>query len=81
VARQVKLDDSTTGELLLGGMVTELQNGWEASSEGWKDLEALAQWTIRKEIKSATVRYIQGSPSTKNIQRETVTPRNPDGTN
>jgi len=80
VASQAELDDSTGGELLLGGMITELQNAWGASSEEYEDLEALAQWAIRKETKLATVRHIQGSPSTKNIQRETTTPRNPDGT-
>jgi len=80
VAREAELDDSTGGELLLGGMITEVQNAWGASSEEYKDLEALAQWAIRKETKLATVRHIQGSPSTKNIQRETTTPRNPDGT-
>jgi len=80
VASEAELDDSTGGELLLGGMITELQNAWRASSEEYEDLEALAQWAIRKETKLATVRHIQGSPSTKNIQRETATPRNPDGT-
>jgi len=80
VASEAELDDSTGGELLLGGMITELQNAWGASSEEYEGLEALAQWAIRKETKLATVRHIQESPSTKNIQRETTTPRNPDGT-
>jgi len=80
VASEAELDDSTGGELLLGGMIAELQNAWGASSEEYEDLEALAQWAIRKETRLATVRHIQGSPSTKNIQRETTTPRNPDGT-
>jgi len=80
VASEAELDDSTGGELLLGGMVAELQNAWGASSEEYEDLETLAQWAIRKETKLATVRHIQGSPSTKSIQRETTTPRNPDGT-
>ena len=75
-----ELDDSTGGELLLGGMIAELQKAWGASSEEYEDLETLAQWAIRKETKLATVRHIQGSPSTKNVQRETITPRNPDGT-
>jgi len=80
VASEAELDDSTGGELLLGGMIAELQNAWGASSEEYEDLEALAQWAIRKEAKLATVRHNQGSPSTKNIQRETTTLRNPDGT-
>jgi len=50
------------------------------SSEEDEDLEILAQWAIRKETKLATVRHIQGSPSTKNIQGETTPPRNPDAT-
>jgi len=33
VASEAELDDSTGGELLLGGMITELQNAWGASSE------------------------------------------------
>jgi len=74
VASEAELDYSTGGELLLGGMVAELQNAWGASSEEYEDLEALAQWAIRKETKLATVRHIQGSPSTKNMQRETTTP-------
>jgi len=61
-------------------MLAELQNAWGASSEEYKDLEGLAQWAIRKETKLATVRHIQASPSTKSVQRETITPRNPDGT-
>ena len=61
-------------------MITELQNAWGASSEKYEDLEALAQWAIRKETKLATVRHIQGSPSAQNIQRGTTRPRNPDGT-
>jgi len=80
VASEAELDDSTGGELLLGGMITELQNAWGAISEEYEDLEALAQWAIWKETKLATVRHIQGSPSAINIQRETTTPRNPDWT-
>jgi len=74
VASDAELDNSTEGELLLGGMIRELQNAWGASSEEYDDLEALAQWAIRKETKLATVRHIQGLPSAKNIQRETATP-------
>jgi len=33
VASQAELDDSTGGELLLGGMIAELQNAWGNSSE------------------------------------------------
>jgi len=77
VASEGESEDSTGGELLLGGMITELQNAWRSSSEEYKDLQALAQWAIRKETKLASVRHIQGSPSTKNIQRETTTPRKP----
>jgi len=80
VASEAELDDSTGGELLLGGMIAKLENAWGASSEEYEDLETLAQWAIRKETKLATVRHIQGSPSTKNIPRETIKPRNPDGT-
>ena len=80
VASEAELDDSTGGELLLGGMIIELQNTWGASSEEYEDLEALAQWAIRKETKLATVKHIQRSLSTKNVQRETITPRNPEGT-
>jgi len=69
VASEAELDDSTGGDLLLGGMIAELENGWGASIEEYEDLETLAQWAIRKETKLATVRHIQGSPSTKNIQR------------
>jgi len=43
VASEAELEDSTGGELLLGVMITELQNAWEASSEEYEDLEALAQ--------------------------------------
>jgi len=39
VASEVELDDSTGGELLLGGMIAELQNAWGASSEEYEDLE------------------------------------------
>jgi len=60
-------------------MITEWQNAWGASGEEYEDLEALAQWAIWKETKLATVRHIQGSPSAKNIQRETTTPRNLEG--
>jgi len=80
VASEAKLDDSTGGELLQGGMIAELQNAWGASSEEYEDLEALPQWAIQKETKLATVRHIQGSPSAKNGQQETAVPRNPDGT-
>jgi len=80
VASEAELDDSTGGELLLGGMIAELQNAWGARSEEYEELETLAQWAIRKETKLAKVRYIQGSPSTKSFQRETITPRDPDGT-
>jgi len=80
VASAAELDDSTGGELLLGGMIAELQNTWGATSEEYEDLEALAQWAIRNETKLATVRYIQGSLSAKNSQRETTIPPNTDGT-
>jgi len=79
-ASEAELDDSTGGELLLGGLIAELQKAWRASSEEYEGHETLAQWAIRKETKLATVRDIQGSPSTKKVQRERITPRNPDGT-
>jgi len=79
VASEAKLDDSSGGELLLGGMIAELQNPWGASSVEYEGLEALAEWAIRKETKLATVRHIQGSPSAKNRQPETAIPRNPGG--
>jgi len=68
------------GQLLLGGMNTELQNAWGASSQEYEELEVLAQWAIRNETKLATVRHIQGSPSTKNVQGKTIRPQNSDGT-
>jgi len=82
VASEGELDDTTGGELVLGGMVTELQNAcqWGASSEEYEDLEVLAQWAIWKETKFAIVRNIPKSPSTKTVQKETTTPRNPEGT-
>ena len=80
MASEAELDEWTGGKLLLGEMNTELQNAWGASSKEYEDLEALAEWAIRKETKLATVRHIQGLPSTKNVQRETITPHNPDGT-
>jgi len=80
VASEAELDDSTGGELLLGGMIAELRNAWGATSEEYESLEALAQWAIRKETKLATIRHIQGSPSAKNSQRETAIPQYPDGT-
>ena len=33
VASETELDDSTAGEWLLGGMITDLQNAWGASSD------------------------------------------------
>jgi len=80
VAREAELDHSTVGELLQGEMIAKLQNASGTSSEEYEDLEALAQWAIRKETKLAMVRHIQGSPSAKNSQRETDIPRNPGGT-
>jgi len=79
VASEAELDDSTGGELLLGGTITELQNPWGTSSGEYEDLEALARWAIRKETKLATVRHVQGSTS-KNVQKKTMIPRNLDGT-
>jgi len=43
VASEAELDDSTGGELLLGGMIAELHNACGASSEEYADVEALAQ--------------------------------------
>jgi len=67
VASEAELDDSTGGELLLGGMITELQNARGASSEEYEDFETLPQWAIRKETKLTTIRHIQGSPLTKSV--------------
>jgi len=39
VASEAELDDSTGGELHLGGMIAELQNAWGATSEEYADLE------------------------------------------
>jgi len=74
VASKAELDDSTGGELHLGGMIAELQNAGGASSEEYEDLETLAQSALRKETKLATVRHIQGSPSAKNTRWETAIP-------
>ena len=43
VASEAELDDATGGELLLGGMSTELQNAWGASSDEYESTEALTQ--------------------------------------
>src|ERR1700712_2379858 len=81
VASEAELDDSTGGELLLGGMSTELQNAWGASSDEYESTEFLAQWAIRKETKLATVRHIQGNTLTRSPNPKTSdTPRNSDGT-
>jgi len=80
VASQAELDNSTRGELLLGGMTAELQNAWGACSEEYQDLETLAQWAIRKETKLGTVRHIQGSPAINRIEGERITSGNPDAT-
>src|SRR6195952_463438 len=81
VASKAKLDDSTGGELLLGGMSTELQNAGGASSDECESTEVLAQWAIRKETKLATVIHIQGNPSTRSPNPKTShTPRNSDRT-
>jgi len=42
VASEAELDDSTGGELLLGGINTELQNAWGVSSEASESIEVLA---------------------------------------
>jgi len=80
VPSEDELDDSTGGQVLLGGMKTELQNTRGASSEEYEERETLAEWVIWKATKPLTVRHIQGSPLTKNIQRETIRPPNPDRT-
>src|ERR1700712_354521 len=63
VASEAELDDSIGGELLLGGMSTELKNAWGASSDEYESTEVLTQWAIQKETKLARVRHIQGNPS------------------
>src|ERR1700712_2183014 len=81
VASEAELDDSTGGELLLGGMSTELQNTWGANSDKYESTEVLAQWAILKETKLATVRHIQGNTLTRSPNPKTSdTPRNSDGT-
>ena len=78
VASKAELDHSTGGDLLLGGINTELQNAWGASSTKYESTEVLAQWAILKETKLAMVRHIQGLPPTKNIQQEIITLQNPE---
>jgi len=80
VAREVELDNLTEGELLLGGMNTEFQNAWGASSGEYESTEVLAQWAIRKKTKLAKVTHIQGALAIKNILREIIAPSNPDRT-
>ena len=74
------LDNSTAGEWLLGGMNSELQNAWGASSDKFTNITALANWAIKKETKLATVRHIQGHKTTTPIQKANEIPRNPNGT-
>jgi len=62
MASEAEQANSTGGELLLGGMIAELQHAWGASSEECEDLKTLAQWAIQNETKLATVRHIQESP-------------------
>ena len=64
VASETGLDDSTAGEWLLGGMNSELQNAWGASSDKYTNITALVNWAIEKETKLATVRHIQGHKTT-----------------
>ena len=80
VASETGLDDSTAGEWLLGGMNSELQNAWGASSDKYTNITALANWAIEKETKLATVRHIQGHKTTTPIQKTSEVPRNPNGT-
>ena len=78
VASETGLDDSTAGEWLPGGMNSELQNAWGASSDKYTNITALANWAIEKETKLATVRHIQGDKTT--TPRTNEIPRNPKGT-
>ena len=78
MAIEAELDDLTEGQLRLGGMNTELQNGWGASSNEYESTEVVAQGRIRKKTKLAMVRHIQGGPPTKDNQGETITPGSPD---
>ena len=80
VASKTGLDDSTAGEWLLGGMNSELQNAWGASSDKYTNITALANWAIGKETKLATVRHIQGNKTTTAAPRTNEVPRNPNGT-
>ena len=80
VASETGLDDSTVGEWLLGGMNSELQNAWGASSDKYTNITALANWVIEKETKLATVRHIQGHKTTTTTPRTIDVPRNPNGT-
>jgi len=43
MASEAELDDSTGGELLLGGIIAELPNAWGASIEEYEDLKTLAE--------------------------------------
>ena len=77
VATETELDNSTAGEWLLGGMNSELQNAWGASSVKYSYIVALANWTIRKETKLAMVRHIQGDKTSMTATKTNEIPRNP----
>ena len=80
VASETGLDDSTASEWLLGGMNSELQNTWGASSDKYTNITALANWAIEKETKLATIQHIQGNKTTATAARTNEVPRNPNGT-
>ena len=80
MASEKGLDDSTAGEWLLGGMNSELQNAWGASSDKYTNITAFANWAIDKETKLATVRHIQGHKTATTTTGTNEVLRNPTGT-
>lgn len=80
MATKTELDYSTAGEWLIGGMNSELQNAWGASSDIYTNILALANWGIEKETKLATVRHIQGHKTSTTAIKTNMIPRNPNRT-
>ena len=80
VVSEAGLDNSTACEWRLGGMNSELQNAWGASSDQYTNITALTNLAIEKETKLATVRHIQGNKISATATKTNEMPRNPNRT-
>jgi len=80
IASQTGMDDATLTYHLIRGFKAELQDAWGMDGSDSQEPQFVANWTIKKETKMATIKHMRHRTISKEKTTSPGNPRNQNGT-